>query len=336
MLTLRQAFNQFVKSPEHATRTIETYEDALTHWERTEVTVVAAGSQLQLRIPVKDPPFKSIDAQTLIDFKNVLLAKLSPNTVRKNLIHLRTILYRLGPRSRFNPLGLGLMPEALYVPLPSKVKRRARCADESELARLYRSCDVATWPRCEIAPAEWWRSLIVVLYNVALRRLDYLAVEWDHVDLRRGILEVTAHKTGKPSELPLHPVAVEHLLRIRTDRILVWPWRPQQAAPDPIDKKKTSLYRQWHRICAAAGLLKRLVPHDLRKTSGSQLYETSPGAASELLQHASITTTQESYANISRHTRDLMLSRPQPTAFSAPEIPEGPEPAILRFPGRAG
>lgn len=334
-MLLRDGWEQFVRSPEHAARTVEAYEEALTHWERAEVTTPASPS-LRLRMPARNPDAETIDAQTLVDLKNSMLATHAPNTVRKVLIHLRAIFNRLGPRSSRNPLGVGLLGDVPYCPLPAKQKRRPRTAREDELDRLYRACEVATWPRCEVLPADWWQSLIVVLYNIALRRLDYLAVAWEHVDLKNAMLDLRAHKTDKDSVFPLHSIAVEHLRRIQGHRVLVWPWRPSQEAPDPIDRRKTSLYRQWHKICAAAGILKKLVPHDIRKTSGSQLFEVSPGAACELLQHSSIRTTQESYANVSRQTRELMLGRQQPAAFVEPDPPEDDdEPPIIRFPGRS-
>lgn len=332
-LTLRTAYEYL--RPDHKPRTCESYESLLSHWEAAPLTVVMpeAGT-LHLRVPESDPCLTRCDNVTLVDFKNYLTGKLaSSNSVRKYLKHLFVIFRRIGPKDLRNPEGLGLIRDVPYVKPPKEVIRPVVTIEDHEVEALYEAAEEATWPKCELPAALWWQSLIVVLYNVGFRRLDFLSARMDEFDLRRAVVTFDAEKTGKSSALPLHPVVLAHLEKVwNPPRVLVWPWRYHQLAPDPIDRKKTSLYSQWHRIRKAAGIMRKITPHDLRRTCGSDLFASSPAAASECLQHSSIVTTQRSYSNCSRQTRELMLDRPQPAAFTMAPSETTLDPMILKFP----
>lgn len=332
--TLRCAYETYLMPDHLKPRTIESYYSLIAHWEKAKLTT--PGCDPTERIPAGNPDMRKIDNVSLLEFRRYLAAKLAPNSVRKYLKHLFVILNRIGPKSLRNPEGLGLISDVPYVRPPAEVRRKPRTATAEEISAIYQVADLATWPECEVPPPLWWRSLLVALYNVGLRRLDYLSARQDEFDLRLGVVSFDAEKTGKESTLPLHPVVISHLLEIwQPERALVWPWRHGQTEPDPIDKKKTSLYGQWHRLRKAAGVERKITPHDIRRTCGSDLFSISPAAASECLQHSSIVTTQRSYVDCSRETRELMLGRQQPPIFTGnpPDDHDG-GPAIIPF--RAG
>lgn len=341
-LTLRQGY-EYLK-PDHKPKTVESYLSLINHWEAAALSVVLPEKgALHLRIEAIDPDLHEVDNITLIDFKNYLKTKaklrpkskkrgLAQNTVRKYLKHLAAILNRLGPADHRNKEGLGILPAVPFAKPPAEILKKVKPVRDDEVVALYEAAEQATWPRCEVPPMLWWRSLIVFLYNIGLRRMDYLSARQREFDLQRGFVRFDAEKTEKEDEFPLHPVVIAHLEQIWDPaRVLVWPWRFDQSAPEPIDKKKTSLYAQWHRLRMAAGIARKIVPHDLRKTCGSGLYAISPAAACEVLQHSSIVTTMRSYANCSRETAALMLNRAQPSAF-APSDPDPSSPMILKFP----
>lgn len=332
-LTLRSAYERYL-APEHKPRTRETYGSLLNHWEAAELSIaIPEEGALVLRVEARDPDVAAIDNLSLLDFKHYLQAaarKLKQNSIRSRIRGLNAIFARLGPEDRKNPEGLGILPRVYYVKAPAEILRRVIPIEDADVERLYQAAEIATWPDCEVDPVLWWRSLIVNLFNLGLRRSDYLSMRRAEYHLGRGVLVFDAEKTGKESELPLHESVIEHLRAIwEPQRALVWPWRHNQLAADPIDRKKTSLYAQWHRIRKAAGIAREVTPHDLRRTCGSALFFDSPAAASECLQHSSITTTQRSYANCSRETRELMLNRKQPPIFGLGEAPAG---MIIRFP----
>lgn len=333
--TLRQAYDRYIKSS-HKPKTVETYSTLLNHWEAAPLTVVLPDrSALHLRIDQQDPDLAMVDNVTLYDFKAYLSDHerlKSQNSVRKYMKHLAVIFKRLGPADYHNKEGLGILPAIPYAKPPKEIITPNVTIEPHEITTLYHAAATATWPDCEVPAPLWWQSLIVTLYNLGLRRLDYLSARQREFDLRRCCVTFDAEKTGKYSTLPLHPVVVEHLEKVwEPHRELVWPWRWNQDEPDPIDRKKTSLYAQWHRLRRSAGITRVITPHDLRRTCGSDLFAVSPAAASECLQHSSIVTTQRSYANCSPQTKALMLNRTQPMVFS--ESPQPPDdPMILRFP----
>lgn len=327
-LTLRLAYENYLRPDHTKPRTIEAYQTTVNHWECAKLSVAVG----ELRAVEYNPDLSQIDNVTLLDFKRHLSGKLSPNSVRKYLRHLAVVLHRIGPPDYRNPGGLALIDRVPYVQQPKEVRKKPRVIEDHELTALYQAAESATWPRCEVSPPLWWQSLIVTLFNLGLRRLDFLSALQEEFDLERGFVLFDAEKTGKVSALPLHPVVVDHLAKIwEPERVLVWPWRFNQRTPESINKKKTSLYAQWHRLREAAGIERVITPHDLRRTCGSDLFSVSPAAAAECLQHASIVTTQRSYANCSRETRDLMLAKEQPAIFGG-EPPSPDDPMILRFP----
>lgn len=334
-LTLRQAYDRYLKAG-HKAKTQETYGTLLNHWETATLTIVLPEqSALHLRIDAANPSLFLVDNVTLYDFKTYLTEHpdlSSQNSVRKYMKHLAVILKRLGPADYHNKEGLGILSSIPYCKPPKEILTPVVTFEEGEIAALYAAAESATWPQCEVPAPLWWQSLFVTLFNLGLRRLDYLSARQREFDFTRGCVTFDAEKTGKYSTLPLHPEVISHLKKIwEPHRELVWPWRFNQQEPDPIDRKKTSLYAQWHRLRKAAGIKRVLTPHDLRRTCGSDLFAISPAAASECLQHSSITTTQRSYANCSPQTKALMLNRAQPAVFS--ETPKPPdEPMILRFP----
>lgn len=336
-LTLRSAYETYLQ-PEHAARTVEAYADTLTHWERAPLTTCRPdGTRAKAR---KDPPLIGCDNTTLLEWRNAITTLVrSPNTVRKHLRQAAAIFARLGPPDRYHRDALGILPRVPYVKPPKEVLRRPTVPSGDELGRLYRAASAATWPRCEVPAGHWWRSVIAVVFNVGLRRLDFLWLPWQAVDLGQATITFDAEKTGKESTWPLHQAAVEHLAAIRApQRPLVWPVRRGQAEPLPINNWKAAFYRTWHAIREGAGLERRIVPHDLRRACGSGLFALSPAAACEVLQHSSVVTTERSYADVSPETRRLLLEREQPAAFAAaaprrpepdPELPPG---AVIRFP----
>lgn len=332
-LTLRYAYERYLAA-HHAPRTVEGYRTLAKHWEQAALTtVMPEKGKLHLRVVSPDPDLATIDNVTLYDFKTHLSKTLAQNSVRKYLKHLAVVLNRLGPADHRNKEGLGILAAVPFAKPPKEILKPVVTIESEELTGLYKAAESATWPRCEIPAPLWWQSLLVLLFNIGLRRIDFLSARQREFDLRRGCVTFDAEKTGKSSTLPLHPVVLEHLERIwEPHREMVWPWRINQEQPDPIDRKKTSLYAQWHRLRAAAGIERIITPHDLRRTCGSDLFVTSPAAASECLQHSSIVTTQRSYANCSRQTRELMLARNQPSIFTASETDPTDGPQILRFP----
>lgn len=308
---LRDAFYCYYLSPEMKGRTVEAYKNALAHWEAYTT----------------DPPFREISNTTLQEFKNRFLADYSAGTFNKVRRHLLALLNKLAPAVKGNPGGLGQLEHFVFVTKARQADTPPRVAGTVLLSEIYQACKTATWPRVDFPAADWWRALVVFLYNTGLRRNDFLALKTRDVDLVNHCLTFRAEKTGKSRVLPLHPAVIDHFRRIWSDRELVF--------PKPAGNK--SLYLHWHKLQDAAGLARdeHITFHQLRATCGSNLFERSPGAAQEMLGHSSIETTRRHYTNLSRQLKELATSAEQPDAFTG-GTDDGPEnddgPAILRFP----
>jgi integrase len=147
-------------------KTIALDEVALKHWERL----------------TRNPPLAEITEYDMADFVMAAMEldgrhgeKISPNTVIKNCIHLQFVLDRAGPRSRTlrNAANLISQPPGFEKP---KARRRAT-------PMLLSLEDIGKWlAACNTADdSEWWRSLIIFLYNTGLRIDCTMKLEWSMV-----------------------------------------------------------------------------------------------------------------------------------------------------------
>lgn len=291
-VTLREAFEKYYRTPSLTSRTVESYENTFRHWENL----------------TDDPSFDEIDNITLHGFKAAYLEYNSPATFNKERRHLMAIINRMSPAVRGNPDGLGIIDRIIYIKPAKESKKIPRVATDEQLNAIYEACDLATWPTFAFGAVNWWRAVLVFLYNTGLRRNDFLELEVGEVSLSLNLIMFDAEKTGKDQKLPLHQSVVDHFGKIWSNRKHVFP-KP---------KGYKQLYRQWYAIQTAAGIPEdeHLTFHQLRSTCGSNLFEKSPGAAQEMLGHSSIETTRRSYANLSRNLIKLAHEAHQPAAFT--------------------
>jgi integrase len=89
------------------------------------------------------------------------------------------------------------------------------------------SKDTGRLPIAAVAPADWWRSLLVFAYMTGWRIGSILKLEWENVDLVNGTAfsPAKANKSRRDDLIPIHPLIVEHLAGIKgTFSTLVFPW----------------------------------------------------------------------------------------------------------------
>jgi len=321
-LTLREFFDR-VYAPgflvEAAAQTRHGYLESLAHWQRITC----------------DPPLCQIDGQTLAAFKAALRAPgqfgrrigrpspqrmlfedlespdgphdaatarpLAAATVNKHLRHVGAMLNKAGPAGPGNRDALGLLaavpwtrPCRIYRRLPKQVTAAA-------IASVYRATGrpgvVGASPIEGVPTRDWWRAFLVVAATTGFRRGALLSLRWSWVDLPAGQIRLPAEqdKCGADRRKPLSRLAVRHLLKIRHRGPLVFPW--------PMTSR--SWYRQWHRICAAAGLGRReLLPHDLKRFCATELSKiASPWVVQRMCDHASLATSSY-YVNPSDGLRE--------------------------------
>src|SRR6266852_3731638 len=158
------------------------------------------------------------------------------------------------------------------------------------------------------APTDW-RPLLIVALNTGLRIGELLALKWEDCDLRAGKLVVRrslwngmegSPKGGRTREIPLNDLALGALNR-------------HLRGPYVFCKEDGSRYSHSEvkhivpRVCARAGLPKRLTMHGLRHSFASHLVMRGATlkAVQELLGHATIDMTLR-YAHLSGSCRSMV------------------------------
>jgi len=147
---------------------------------------------------------------------------LSPATVNKDLRHIKAAL-----KVACDWEYLAKMPKIRMVREPEKL---VRYVTPEDFAKIYNEgCSSACLPHgpnLGHAPELWWKALLALAYMTGWRIRELLALRWEDVDLKAGTI-ITRHgdNKGKRDErVPVHTVVVEHLLQIRSNRLLVFPW----------------------------------------------------------------------------------------------------------------
>lgn len=140
---------------------------------------------------------------------------------------MQAILDCAGPRGRRNRDGAGLLTDVPYAKPPREIVHAPRVWTLPQIGDLYRAAVAMEFPQAfGFKPPAWWKALIAVAYNTALRRRALLSICFDDVlwDERALIVRPQYVKTGRGLLLPLNDVALAHLRNIRTDRQCVFEW----------------------------------------------------------------------------------------------------------------
>lgn len=146
-----------------------------------------------------------------------------------------------------------------------------------------------------IASKEWWRVFLALLNVTGARRGELLGLTWDRIDLDGRTIKVRAgtSKSRRDRTLPLPAAnALWELLTAwrqvtKGERVFSWAGNTYR-----------SFYLDWKRLQEAAGVT-GVVPKNLRSTTASELVAAGVGtmAVKDFLGHASVTTTEQFYAN---------------------------------------
>lgn len=94
---------------------------------------------------------------------------------------------------------------ALVLRTPKKREALPDVLDRHELKRLMRAPDLAVWERAHHGKRERDRLLLAVFAYAGLRRSELLGLDWDDVDLHRGLLRVRHAKAATSASFPSTP-----------------------------------------------------------------------------------------------------------------------------------
>lgn len=305
-ISFRTAYEQYHRSPNHAPRTHEKFGKLIEYVE--QFCLERHGRLLDC---------DEFDNATMHELRSWLLARMKGTTLNSYRGHLHAVFATIGPACHGNPEGLGLIDNTPRMKKAKEKRRKPRAATLDEVSQIYEACDDdwLKWPHVGLSCTAWWRALIVLCYNIGLRREEFRTLRWSDVSLSRRVLHLDPGKGDSETVVMLlHQTACDHLERIGGNHRLVFPMSAR-TMDVPAANKPKQLYDWFYKIQERAGIEQRYCFHELRKTCGSALWKTSPGAAQAIMRHSSMETTRKHYADIDDAVAEIAANLEQPAAF---------------------
>jgi site-specific recombinase XerD len=123
-------------------------------------------------------------------------------------------------------------------------------------------------------------TMILLAYRHGLRVAELIALRWEQVDLKQGVLHVRRRKNGSPSTHPLHGPEIRALRKLAR----AYPETPYLFVTERKGPLTDSAFRKIvARAGAAAGLDLPVHPHMLRHSTGFKL--ANDGQDTRAIQH---------------------------------------------------
>lgn len=226
--------------------------------------------------------------------------QISPATVNKDLRQIRAFLRECVERHYVHKC-----PKIPFVKEPDRIPTYVT---PEEFGKIYAACDVATEPAEQgFTAPDWWRAYLIFLYLTGWRAMEPLSltkedVDWDN---QRVFLKAEHNKGGRDELIPLHPVIIEHLERIKSFGPMLIPW----------ELPRRKLWDIFHKIQKKAKVKRRdgkpFGFHDLRRGFASMNADRmSADALQAIMRHRDYGTTKR-YINIARQmnpaVRDIFV-----------------------------
>lgn len=265
-----------------------------------------------------DPPLRLITPAVLAKYRDVsrqLMGRggkiASPNTVRSKMTHIQAILDAAGPKGPRRRYAAGILAEVPFVQPPRAVFEVKSIVGLESLGKAYGAAGQMADPDLYgIAPADWWRGLLVMAFNTALRFGGLFKLRWEYVDLELRWLRMNpaAMKSRNGQLIPLNEIAVEHLQRIR---------QSEDPMVFPLPYTVEWFRKRLHDLQDLAGIPEgeHFTLQTIRRTAATLLWQNSPEAAVFVLGHKSELTTTTHYVQAQTVAAPAIANMPQPEAF---------------------
>ncbi len=147
----------------------------------------SAAKFLRFLGPKADADIASIDAKTILDYRNTKTTNHDLKTVKA--------LFKTARRDH------------LIADDPTEFVETAKTRAE----RVRRPFTLHEIERVLAVASDEWRSMILFGLYTGLRLSDIATMKWNQIDLQKREVWVTVQKTGKPQLLPLAPVLANHI-----------------------------------------------------------------------------------------------------------------------------
>lgn len=166
----------------------------------------------------------------------------------------------------------------------------------------------AALDRVEAAGSVAWQgtALVRLLLATGLRLSEVLTLKWSEVDLDRGVITKTDHKTADASGDLVQPLSADALGILRAIAARPGARLGQLVLPADLDARKPfpGARKAWATICEEAKL-EGFHLHDLRRTFASwgKLAGVDLLTVSKLLNHSDVKVTAKVYAQVDLGSR---------------------------------
>tara|TARA_E500000318_G_C3565432_1_gene215445 strand:+ start:230 stop:1216 length:987 start_codon:yes stop_codon:yes gene_type:complete len=197
--------------------------------------------------PIAKRGLDTLTAKDFVDIREARLKKVTPKTVREDLLMFRQAFDLARKEWGFE----GLQNPLADMRIPSQSKGRDRRLKPGEEKRLI----AGVGPRSILAAA------IRLALETAMRRGELVKLDWRHVDLDRCVAHLPQTKNGDTRDVPLSDKAVEVFRELG----------PRDLGP-VLGVPGNELGKEFREVRDRLGI-EGLTFHDLRHEATSRLYE---------------------------------------------------------------
>jgi integrase len=140
---------------------------------------------------------------------------------------------------------------------------------ESSRERFLTDAELEGFLRAVAAEHPTWRDYFLLALLTGQRRENLSRMRWGEIDFRHGVWNIPAAKSknGRPTTVPLTPLAAGLLQRRRTEISKPWVFPSPAGSGDGCVREPR---KPWLRVLSRAGITDLRV-HDLRRSVGSWL-----------------------------------------------------------------
>jgi len=202
-----------------------------------------------MRLPLARRFVASIRGVDIARFRDERLRKVTPSTVKRDLVLLGHV-FEVARKE----WGINFHNPVRDIKLPSDNRPRDRRLQAGEETRLLDACRTARNP--------WLLPIVQLALETAMRQGELIRLRWEHIDLNRRTAHLPDTKNGESRTVPLSTTAIRELRAL--PRSL-----HGQAFPGVTTE---AIKRAYIRAVRRAGI-EDLRFHDLRHEATTRLFE---------------------------------------------------------------